>query len=607
MTEISPSVGDTQLFRDVFNASPIGIAVENLEGQLLYVNPAFCSMLGFSEEEMCTKHCVQFSPPEDAEKDWALFQQLRAGAIDHYQLQKRYFRRDGSLLWGRLSISLLNGRPSPLVVAMVQDITDKRTAEEALRNSEERFRLAARAGKMFAYEWNVATDVLIRSGDVADVLGPTSDAPLTRQQVLARVYPDDRALFAASATERTPENPNVQITYRMLGSDGSVVWVEKTAHAFFDENGRMVRMIGMISAITERKHAEQALRESEEKFRSVFRDAGVGMVVVSPEGRFLAANGTFCDYLGYTEKELVGKTVQSVTFPEDWPSFSQKLNEALTGKEGFQSFEKRCLHRSGRIVCTESTASVIRSRDGSPRYIVGGVLDVTKRKEAEEALSTINRRLIEAQEQERTRIARDLHDDINQRLGMLAIQIEELRGKLPIYAVELRHQVTEIGEGINEVSMGVQSISHQLHSPQLEYMGVAGMKSFCREFGARQKVEIDFSNDEIPQPVPHDVSLCLFRILQEALHNAAKHSGVRYFVVRLNSLSSELHLTVSDRGAGFDTDSAKNKGGLGLISMGERVRLVSGTIVIESKPMGGTTIHVRVPFDSEQGSQRAAG
>ena len=599
---------DNQLFRDVFNASPVGIAVENLEGQPLFVNPAFCSMLGFSEEEMFTKHCVQFSPPEDAQKDWALFQQLRAGLIDHYQLEKRYFRRDGSLVWGRLSISLLNGRQSPLVLAMVEDITDKRTSEEARHNSEERFRLAARAGKMFAYEWDVATDVVVRSGDVTDVLGPESDAPLTRQQILARVHPDDKALFAASAIERTPENPNVQITYRMLGTNGSIVWVEKTAHAFFDEGGRMVRMIGMISAITERKRAEETLRQSEEKFRSVFRDAGVGMVIVSPEGRFLAANGTFCDCLGYTEKELLGKTVQSVTFAEDWPSFSQKLNKAITEEGSLQSFQKRCLHKSGRIVCTESTASVIRSPDGNPQYIVGGVLDITKRKEAEEALSTINRRLTEAQEQERTRIARDLHDDINQRLGMLAIQIEELRRNPPNSHTELSRQLTEVWEGINGVSTGVQSISHQLHSPQLEYMGVvAGMKSFCRDFGARQKVEIDFRNDEIPQPVSHEVSLCLFRILQEALHNAAKHSGVRYFVVRLSSSSSELHLTVSDRGAGFDAESAMNKGGLGLISMRERVRLVSGAIVIESKPMGGTTIHVRVPLGSQHGSQRAAG
>src|ERR1700758_349038 len=121
---------DTQLFHDVFNASPIGIAVENLKGQPLFVNPSFCSFLGFSEQELRIKHCVDFSPREDAEKDWALFQQLRAGSIDQYQLEKRYFRRDGSLIWGRLSISLLKNTP-PLIVAMVEDITEKKKAEEA--------------------------------------------------------------------------------------------------------------------------------------------------------------------------------------------------------------------------------------------------------------------------------------------------------------------------------------------------------------------------------------------------------------------------------------------------------------------------------------------
>src|SRR5215475_15683718 len=116
---------EAQLFRDVFNASPIGIVVENFEGQPLFVNFAFCSFLGFTEEELRSKHCVDFSPAEDAAKDWALFQQLRAGSIDHYQLEKRYFRRDGTLLWGQLSLSLLNIGASPLVIAIVEDITDK--------------------------------------------------------------------------------------------------------------------------------------------------------------------------------------------------------------------------------------------------------------------------------------------------------------------------------------------------------------------------------------------------------------------------------------------------------------------------------------------------
>src|SRR5215467_8176841 len=128
---------DKRLFHDIFNTSPIGIVVENLDGQPLFINPAFCAMLGFTEEELRNKHCVDFSPPEDAERDWALFQKLRAGVIDRYQIEKRYFRRDGSLVWGSLSLSLLDARPSQLVIAMVEDITDKKKAEEA------RFRHAA--------------------------------------------------------------------------------------------------------------------------------------------------------------------------------------------------------------------------------------------------------------------------------------------------------------------------------------------------------------------------------------------------------------------------------------------------------------------------------
>lgn len=127
---------DTQLFRDVFDASPIGIAVENLQGQPLFVNPALCSILGFGEKELCHKHCVQFSPADDAQKDLELFEKLRSGEIDYYRLEKRYFRRDGSLIWGSLSVSLLNGRPSPLVLAMLEDITAKKKAEEVqLRNA----------------------------------------------------------------------------------------------------------------------------------------------------------------------------------------------------------------------------------------------------------------------------------------------------------------------------------------------------------------------------------------------------------------------------------------------------------------------------------------
>jgi PAS domain S-box-containing protein len=358
----------------------------------------------------------------------------------------------------------------------------------------------------------------------------------------------------------------------------------------------------MVEDITEKKAAEEARRESEEKFRSVFRDAGVGMVIVSPEGRFLAVNLTFCDYLGYTEKEMLAKTVESVTLPEDWPSFSKKLGEAITGGIGLWRFEKRCLHKSGRIVYTESSASLIRDRSGEPKYFVGGVLDVTKRKESEETLSGMTRKLVEAQEQERARIGRELHDDINQRLAMLAVELEQLKENPT--QVETRAQT--LREQITEISNDVQSLSHDLHSSKLDYLGVVGgIKSWCREFAERQKMEVDCKSD-VRRALPLEVGRPLFRVLQEALQNASKHSGVKHVEVQLRERHGEIRLTVKDLGRGFDVETAKQGRGLGLTTMSERVRLVNGTIAIESKPKAGTTIRVRVPLPSEQDPRRAA-
>jgi PAS domain S-box-containing protein len=377
-----------------------------------------------------------------------------------------------------LQLFLLVAATSFMFLAAV--VEGDKQVQEALRRTEEQFRIAAQAGRMFAYDWDLATDVIVRSGDVANVLGPTAEVTLSPQQLSAGLHPDDKALFSDSMAERTRENPDIQTSYRLLRPDGSVQWLADTAHAFFDENGNTTRVVGMVADITERKRAEQALAE-------------------------------------------------------------------------------------------------------------------------------VSRKMVEVQEEERARIARDLHDDINQRLALLAVEIELLARDLPNDSTEMSRRLTEVWQRITEVSTEVQSISHQLHSPQLEILGVgAAMRSFCRGFSSRQRVEVDFKSDDMPRSASQEVSLCLFRVLQEALHNAAKHSKVRHFEVRLGCVGDELHLTVSDRGAGFDTDSATKKGGLGLISIRERVRLVNGSIAIESKPAAGTTIRVRVPLDSTPDAQPAA-
>jgi signal transduction histidine kinase len=214
----------------------------------------------------------------------------------------------------------------------------------------------------------------------------------------------------------------------------------------------------------------------------------------------------------------------------------------------------------------------------------------------------MTRKLIAAQEQERTRIARELHDDINQRLAMLAVELERLQND----PSEIQQRVSELRKQTTEISNDVQAVSRDLHSSHLEYLGAVGaIKNWCKEFGQRQGMQIDCRQD-VRSALPQEIGLCLFRVLQEALHNTAKHSGVKRIEVQLYEDSDEIHLTIRDLGKGFDVETAKKGRGLGLTSMQERVRLMNGTIEIQSKPMGGTTVHARVPLRSEHASQRLA-
>jgi signal transduction histidine kinase len=221
---------------------------------------------------------------------------------------------------------------------------------------------------------------------------------------------------------------------------------------------------------------------------------------------------------------------------------------------------------------------------------------VTDRKLAEQALSTIGRRLIEAHEEERTWIGRELHDDINQRLALLAVELdlwskERARSK---FFEHLNHAQSRI----TEISKDVQAISHRLHSSKLDYLGLtAAARSFCKELSEKTKVQVQFHHSAVPSIMPKEVSLCLFRVLQEALQNATKYSGVRVFNVNLQGIPDGVELTVSDDGIGFDEHEEFSRQGLGLISMRERIQMVHGVFDIRTQPGRGTTISARVPLE----------
>ena len=238
---------------------------------------------------------------------------------------------------------------------------------------------------------------------------------------------------------------------------------------------------------------------------------------------------------------------------------------------------------------------------------IGSAIDVTDHKEAEQALATVSGRLIEAQEEERHRIARELHDDISQRLALLSVELQGLTEVRPKSTAELRDRAEHLLKRTSQISSDIHALSHRLHSSKLDYMGaVAAMAGFCSEITAQTGLEIDFEHIDVPRSLPQDISLCLFRVLQEGLRNAVKYSGAQHVNVELRGVPGAILLLIRDSGAGFDPEAAMKNGGLGLISMRERVGLVKGTISIASKPMVGTEIRVHIPVAQALAAKRSA-
>lgn len=345
--------------------------------------------------------------------------------------------------------------------------------------------------------------------------------------------------------------------------------------------------------------------ETEKLLRCLFEEASLGIAVENTEGRLLLTNRALSSMLGYSNEELCHMSCSEFSHPEDsendWILF-QKLR---AGSIDRYSLEKRYVKRDGSLLWGRLNVSILRSADG-PSLVIAFVEDITKSKQTDDALSQMTRRLFEAQEKERARIARELHDDFNQRLTMLAIGIEQVGQDLPSPPDGILRRLEELHKYTLEVAQDVQALAHQLHSSKLDYLGVvAAMNSFCRVFSERQNVKIDFTNEGVTT-VPSEISLCLFRVLQEALQNALKHSGVRHFSVELRGAADVIELTVRDSGVGFAPDAAVKGSGLGLTSIQERVKLVDGILSIDSLANVGTTIHARVPLSSGRDAMRAA-
>jgi signal transduction histidine kinase len=270
---------------------------------------------------------------------------------------------------------------------------------------------------------------------------------------------------------------------------------------------------------------------------------------------------------------------------------------ALTPGNPAYKTSYRVLRPDGSAIWLEANGHVLFDDQGRLQRIIGMVADVTGRKLAEEALFSLSRRLIEAQELERARIARELHDDLSQRMALLQVSLEQVTQDSAGFSSKTQRQLHNITKVCSEVSSTLHDLSHQLHPYKLDTLGlVAALGGFCNEFSRQHNLQVQFVHHDVPGQIPNEVTLCLFRIAQEALRNVVKHSGGTEAEVELSAHDDRIDLCISDSGTGFSPAHVQAETGLGLISMRERLRLVEGHLSIESEPSRGTRIRVRVPL-----------
>ena len=364
---------------------------------------------------------------------------------------------------------------------------------------------------------------------------------------------------------------------------------------------QMLLIIALLWQRARKRKAEAVLRESEERFR-VMADTTPSLIwMCDAHGKITYLNERRIAFTGPDPQVRFGETWIANVHPEDVRNVLDTLYKALETQKPF-SQEYRLRRSDGVYRWMLDVASPRVNGDGSFAGFIGSAIDVTDQKLAQHALEKVSGQLIEAQEKERSRIARDLHDDICQRLVLLSMEIEQTKHS----PNDASKNLEEIRKHCSEIANDVQSLSHELHSSKLDYLGVvAAIRGVCSEFSKQHKVSIAFTDSNVPGHLSKEVSLCLFRVAQEALHNAVKYSGTNQFTVRISGSADELELEVRDEGTGFDVAEAKKNRGLGLRSMQERLHLVHGRLTVESKPGKGTSILAVVPLtvaggDSEE-------
>jgi PAS domain S-box-containing protein len=598
-------------FRAMVEQSQVGIALWDDAGQFLFANPCLVHLLARPEEDLIRLSLWDVIQEDDLRTVQGRFDHL-AGGGPTLVLEWRYRRPDGSAVWANTTASTVRDARDHVeyVIGIVQDITHRKEAEAALAQaqrqlsrSEEHFRTLIEHTSDIITIVDESGVILYGSPSVERVLGYHPD-DLAGRSAVELIHPEDRGrlLEAMHAALRDPLAIQRGVEFRFRHSDGSWRTLEALGSALQIRSAGP-RAVFTLRDITERQRTDAALRESEERLRLTLDAADCGIWDWDIPSNHITWSERVYQLHGLTPDTFGGRMedFRAVIHPEDVARVSEAVSRSLEAPVDY-TVEFRVVHPgTGETRWIWSNGRVLRDRDGQPVRMLGATLDTTERRRAEEALLAsheqlrrLAHRLDEVREQELTRISREVHDELGHALTALRLDLGWLVPKLSRNREPVRRKADDMLALVDDTIDTVRRIASELRPPVLEDLGLAAAIEGLLERFAGQTgtvVELRAASDDVPRTARRP----LYRIVQEALTNVARHAHATRVSVVLECSAEQVVLEVADDGVGIPPGVLARRGSLGLLGMRERAAAIGAEFAVGAGPSGGTVIRVALP------------
>ena len=611
ITERERTAEATAQLAAIVESSADAIIGMDLNGIITSWNRGAQKTFGYTAEEMVGGPIKRLISPDRREEEEQVFSRIRRGEnVEHFETAG--IEKGGSQIELSLTVSPIRNAAGGIAGAslVARDITGLKRTQDALRASEERFReLAENIHEVFWISTTgfggASSELLYISPAYESVFGRTCESLFRNpHSFLDAIHPEDRARVT-DVFEREREQ-GFEVEYRVVRPDGSIRWIRDRGFPIQDTAGHFYRLAGIAEDISERKQAEDRLRRSEEKFKTLFGIAPVGISVLDQQLNVVDANPALERILRLSKEELLGGTWRGRVYldakgtrqpREEMPSL-----RAVAARRSFNDVETGIIAENGEIIWTQVSAAPLDLPDASAVVITQ---DITERKRAAKELEQANRQLrilsrqlFHLQEEERRHLARELHDEIGQSLTAAKINLKLIAPDVP---AQISGRLEDSVQLLDRLLRQVRELSLNLRPPLLDELGlVPTLRWLVDQQAQRAGLRVIFTANVDGLEIDPDVQTTCFRVAQEAITNIIRHSGAKCFTVDLRREPVRLTLSVRDDGVGFDPAVMQQRTTqdftLGLVSMKERALLVHGGLEVHSAPGQGTEIHAWFPL-----------